>query len=85
MIASQSPKELTKLIEQISGSFELKSEYDRLKLLQEKASENSAFTFNKKKTVNAEMKQFKEQKEEAQRYEQLLIKQVRFSEVLLSL
>ena len=70
-IASQSPKELTKLIEQISGSLELKDDYDRLKSLQEKASENSSLNFNKKRTMNVEMKQFKDQKEDYLRFEKL--------------
>ncbi|KAJ3184408.1 Structural maintenance of chromosomes protein 1 [Gaertneriomyces sp. JEL0708] len=70
-VAAQSPKDLTKMIEQISGSLELKPEYERLKALQEQATENSAHSFNKKRGINAEMKQFKEQKEEAERFEKL--------------
>ena len=75
-IASQSPKDLTKMIEMISGSLELKEEYEKLKELQERATENSALNFNKKKSVNAELKQFKEQKEEAERFEELISKKV---------
>lgn len=71
-IAAQSPKDLTKLIEQISGSLELKPEYERLKSIQDKATEQSAMNFNKKKGINAEMKQFKEQKEEAERFEKMM-------------
>ncbi|KAJ3036857.1 Structural maintenance of chromosomes protein 1 [Rhizophlyctis rosea] len=71
-IASQQPKDLTRLIEQISGSLDLKAEYDRLKEEQEKATETSAHNFNKKRGITAEMKQFREQKEEAERYENLL-------------
>ncbi len=67
-IASQSPKDLTRLIEQISGSIELKDEYEILKAQQEKATEQSAFNFHRKKGVHAEMKQFKEQKEEAEKF-----------------
>ncbi|KAI8911697.1 RecF/RecN/SMC [Gorgonomyces haynaldii] len=70
-IASQSPKDLTKMIELISGSLELKVEYDRLKLEQEKATEASALNFNKKRTMNAELKQFKEQKEETTRFHRM--------------
>lgn len=70
-IASQSPKDLTRLIEQVSGSLELKEEYERLKELQEKATEDSTYNFNKKRGINAEMKQFKKQKEEAEMYKQL--------------
>ncbi|KAG9307684.1 hypothetical protein G9A89_023249 [Geosiphon pyriformis] len=71
-IASQSPKDLTKLIEQISGSLELKTEYEQLKVQQERATENSAFNFNKKRGINAEIKQYTEQKQEAERFETLL-------------
>ncbi|KAF9963714.1 Structural maintenance of chromosomes protein 1 [Modicella reniformis] len=70
-IASQSPKELTKHIEQISESLELKAEYDRLQLEQERAIENSTFNFHKKKGINAEIKQYQEQKAEAERFETL--------------
>ncbi|KAJ3410001.1 Structural maintenance of chromosomes protein 1, partial [Chytridiales sp. JEL 0842] len=71
-VASQSPRDLTKLIEQISGSLELKPEYERLKALQDRATENSTFNFNKKRGITAEVKQIKEQKEEAERFEKLL-------------
>ncbi|KAG0031501.1 Structural maintenance of chromosomes protein 1 [Podila clonocystis] len=70
-IASQSPKDLTKLIEQISGSLELKQEYDRLQQEQERAVENSTFNFQRKKGINAEIRQYQEQKAEAERFETL--------------
>ncbi|KAI8611046.1 condensin complex subunit SMC1 [Chytriomyces sp. MP71] len=71
-VASQSPKDLTRLIEQISGSLELKPEYERLKLLLEKATETSTTNFNKKRGINAEMKVVKEQREEVERYNRLI-------------
>ena len=58
------------------SSSELKVEYERLKEEQEKATETSAQNFNKKRGITAEMKQFKEQKEEAERYENLLEQRV---------
>ncbi|KAG5459740.1 MAG: LOW QUALITY PROTEIN: RecF/RecN/SMC N terminal domain-containing protein [Olpidium bornovanus] len=70
-IASQSPKDLTKLIEQISGSLDLKQEYEELKTQQELATENSTFNFNKKRGINAEIKQYQEQKEQAERLDRL--------------
>ena len=70
-VASQSSKDLARLIEQISGSEEYKSEYDRLKLEQERAIENSSLNFNKRRGIHAEIRQFKEQKEEADRYEKV--------------
>ncbi|KAI8379663.1 RecF/RecN/SMC [Radiomyces spectabilis] len=71
-VASQNPKDLTHLIEQISGSWEHKEEYDRLKLEQERAIENSAHAFNKKRGVTAEIKQYQEQKAEAEKFETLV-------------
>ncbi|KAG0053365.1 Structural maintenance of chromosomes protein 1 [Gryganskiella cystojenkinii] len=70
-IASQSPKDLTKLIEQISGSLELKQQYDQLQQEQERAVEKSTFNFHRKKGINAEIKQYQEQKAEAERFETL--------------
>lgn len=70
-IASKSPKELTAFIEKISGSDQYKDEYDAKRAEMEKAEENTLFTFTKKKTINAERKQYKQQKEEADRYQEL--------------
>ena len=52
-------------------SAELKVEYEQLKVQQERATENSAFNFNKKRGINAEIKQYQEQRAEAERFEQL--------------
>lgn len=71
-IAAKTPKDLTRLIEQISGSLEFKDEYDKLKSEQEKAVEQSTLAFNKKKGINAEIKQVREQKEEVALFEKLL-------------
>ncbi|KAL2315843.1 Structural maintenance of chromosomes protein [Schizosaccharomyces pombe] len=68
-IASQSPLELSKLVEQISGSLEYKSEYDKSKDEQDKAVNLSAHSFNKKRGINAELRQYQEQKTEAERYQ----------------
>lgn len=68
-IASQSPKDLTRLIEQISGSLEYKVEYERLKIDQEKAAETSNFNLNRRRGINAEIKQYQEQKKEAENYQ----------------
>ena len=67
-IASQSPKDLTKLIEQISGSLEYKAEYERLKEAQEEALEHQAYTLNRRRGMNSEIKQYQEQKREADSY-----------------
>jgi structural maintenance of chromosome 1 len=76
-IASQSPKDLTKLIERISGSLELAREYDEAKKAQDKATESSTFNFTKRRGIMAEIKQFKEQKTEADKFEKLLDDRVR--------
>jgi structural maintenance of chromosome 1 len=68
-IASQSPQDLTKLIEQISGSLEYKAEYERLQAEQEKAADQSSFNLNRRRGINAEIKQYQEQKKEAEQYQ----------------
>ncbi|KAF9607877.1 hypothetical protein IFM89_003581 [Coptis chinensis] len=67
-IASKNPKELTGLLEQISGSDELKREYDALEEQKAKAEEKEALVYQKKKTIVMERKQKKEQKEEAEKH-----------------
>lgn len=52
----------------------MKPEYDRLKAQLEKAAESSTLNFNKKRTINAEVKQFKEQQNEADKYDRLKLK-----------
>ena len=67
-IASQSPRDLTRLIEQISGSLEFKAGYERLKEAQEQALENQTFTLHRRRGINSEIKQYTEQKNEADNY-----------------
>ncbi|KAK9476761.1 RecF/RecN/SMC protein [Lipomyces japonicus] len=67
-IAAQSPKDLTRLIEQISGSLEYKAQYDSLKLDQDKADEASNTAFNKKRSFNAEIRQYQAQQEELKNF-----------------
>lgn len=70
-VASQSPKELSRLIEQISGSLELSGEYEKAKEAQDRATENATFNFTKRRGIAGEIKQYKEQKTEAERFEAL--------------
>ena len=70
-VASKSPLELTKLIEQISGSDQYKAEYDELKRLKEEADENAIFSMQKKKMYVTQKKEVKQQKEEAELYRDL--------------
>lgn len=71
-IAAKSPSELTKLFEQISNSSSFKAEYDELKLEMDKAMEQSSIAFNRKRTINAEIKQIQEQKEDTEKFQALI-------------
>ncbi|KAG6813644.1 hypothetical protein H0H92_008881 [Tricholoma furcatifolium] len=70
-VASQSPIALSRLIDQISGSLELADEYEKAKEAQERATENATFNFTKRRGIAGEIKQYKEQKGEAERFESL--------------
>lgn len=71
-VASKSPRELTNLFEQISGSEEYRAEYDRCKTLLDRALEESTLNFNRRKGLGAELKQVQEQREDVLRYERLV-------------
>jgi structural maintenance of chromosome 1 len=68
-IASQSPKDLTRLIEQISGSLEYKAEYERLQEEAEQAAENQTYNLHRRRGINSEIKQYQEQKKEAEAFQ----------------
>ncbi|KAK5660112.1 hypothetical protein OQA88_13581 [Cercophora sp. LCS_1] len=68
-IASQSPHDLTRLIEQISGSLEYKAEFERLQAAEAKAMEEQQYNFNRRRGINSEMRQYLEQKKEAENYQ----------------
>ncbi|KAJ5668438.1 Structural maintenance of chromosomes protein 1 [Penicillium maclennaniae] len=67
-IASQSPRDLTRLIEQISGSLEHKAEYEKLKAEAEEAAEQQTVQLNRRRGINSEVKQYQEQKREAETF-----------------
>ncbi|KAJ5396610.1 Structural maintenance of chromosomes protein 1 [Penicillium cosmopolitanum] len=67
-IASQSPRDLTRLIEQISGSLEYKGDYEKLKAEAEEAAEQQTVQLNRRRGINSEVKQYQEQKREAENY-----------------
>jgi len=71
-IAQKSPQELTAMFEVISGSEELKEEYEQLKEKAEQAEEEFLACFDKKRNITKEKRQIKEQKEEAERFQALL-------------
>ena len=83
-VASQSPKELTRLIEQISSSLELAPEYEKAKEAQERATENATFNFTKRRGITGEIRQYKEQKSESDRHKKLCQPKVR-SEIMVAL
>lgn len=67
-IASKNPKELTALLEQISGSDEHKKDYEDLEEQKARAEEKSALVYQEKRTIVMERKQKKAQKEEAEKH-----------------
>ncbi|KAJ5917814.1 Structural maintenance of chromosomes protein 1 [Penicillium verhagenii] len=67
-IASQSPRDLTRLIEQISGSLEYKADYEKLKAEADEAAEQQTVQLNRRRGINSEVKQYQEQKREAENY-----------------
>lgn len=70
-VASQSPKDLARLIDQISGSLDLKDEYDVAATALAKATDQSTAQNSRRKGVNQEIKQYKEMKKEAERWTDL--------------
>ncbi|KAK2630316.1 hypothetical protein QTJ16_001136 [Diplocarpon rosae] len=68
-IASQSPKDLTRLIEQISGSLEHKAEYERLEEESAQAAETQTHNLHRRRGINSEIKQYQEQKKEAEAFQ----------------
>ncbi|NWQ79222.1 SMC1B protein, partial [Columbina picui] len=71
-IAMKKPKERTQLFEQISNSWEYAEDYERKKKKMQQAEQDAQFNYNKKKSVAAERKQAKMEKEEAEHYQRLL-------------
>ncbi|NXN47806.1 SMC1B protein, partial [Rhinoptilus africanus] len=71
-IAMKKPKERTQLFEQISNSWEYAEDYERKKKKMQQAEEDAQFNYNKKKSVAAERKQARIEKEEAEHYQMLL-------------
>ena len=67
-IASQSPKNLSEMVEKISGSDDLKEDYERLRKEQQEVSELSTSVFNKKRAYNTESKQYQNQKAEVESF-----------------
>lgn len=71
-IASQSATDLSRLIEMVSGSADLKAEYDALREEQDKVKEQTAAILSKRRTLTGEVKQYKEQSDEAELFREKL-------------
>eukprot|EP00531_Pseudo-nitzschia_arenysensis_P017492 CAMPEP_0116135988 /NCGR_PEP_ID=MMETSP0329-20121206/11482_1 /TAXON_ID=697910 /ORGANISM="Pseudo-nitzschia arenysensis, Strain B593" /LENGTH=1366 /DNA_ID=CAMNT_0003630821 /DNA_START=225 /DNA_END=4325 /DNA_ORIENTATION=+ len=71
-LARKSPTEFVELLEQISQSAELKKPYEEALQAKEEAEAASLFSYNKQKGMKGERRLLKEQKEEAERFDQLL-------------
>ena len=76
-IAHKSPKELVDMLEQVSTSSELKDEYVRLLKEKDQAEAATIFAYNKQKGFKNERRVLKDQKEEADRFHELLEKKNR--------
>ncbi|KAH3743944.1 structural maintenance of chromosomes protein 1 [Pelomyxa schiedti] len=74
-IASKSGKELTQLFELISGSGELAQEYETAKQQKEQNEDTTIFNFHKMKGLNAEKKDYKKMKQEAEHFQELKTQQ----------
>lgn len=81
-IASQSPKDLTKLIELISGSCEFEKEYKKHVEDLDKAHELTNSIFSRKKSLNIDYKQYKNQLAEKEDFEgKMILKEKLISEI----
>jgi structural maintenance of chromosome 1 len=67
-VASTNPKELTALLEQISGSDELRKEYGELESQKRTAQEKSALVYREKRTIAKDRKEKKGEKAEAEKH-----------------
>lgn len=68
-VASKSPAELTKLLEQICGTDTLREEYEDLLSKKDDAEESTIFSLQKKKMYITQKKEVKEQKDEAELFQ----------------
>lgn len=68
-VAAQAPKDLSRMLETISGSGEYVDEYNLLKDEFERTRERAAEVFSRKRNLNLESKQYKEQMRERDLFE----------------
>ena len=60
-------------------SLELAADYDRAKAAQDRATEQATFNYSKRRGIAGEIKQFKEQKAEAEKFEKMCRERVSIS------
>lgn len=72
-VAKKPPKEITHMIEQISGSLDKKADYERLKAESDAAAEDNSQFLHQKRQINAEIKTYTELEAEAKAYERKLV------------
>ncbi|CAI6337793.1 unnamed protein product [Periconia digitata] len=68
-VAKKPPKEITYMIEQISGSLEHKASYEKLKTEADDAAENNSQFLHQRRQINAEIKTYTELEAEAKAFE----------------
>lgn len=71
-LARKSPTEFVELLEQISLSADLKEDYEKALKAREEAEAEAMFCYNKQKGMKGERRALKEQKEEAERFGELI-------------
>ncbi|KAF7683326.1 Structural maintenance of chromosomes protein 1 [Astathelohania contejeani] len=70
-IAIKPPKDLAKMVEQMSGSIELKPEYDELNKQREMLIRQCAEALEQKKEINAQIKEIKDEEEQQKKLKNL--------------
>eukprot|EP00177_Eucheuma_denticulatum_P005215 GFKZ01009501.1.p1 GENE.GFKZ01009501.1~~GFKZ01009501.1.p1 ORF type:complete len:1248 (-),score=264.28 GFKZ01009501.1:275-4018(-) len=70
-IASKSPKQLSAMFEEVSESAEYRVEYEQARAEKETAEDEVTHFWRKRKGMAAERRQYREQKEEAERFRRL--------------
>lgn len=81
-VAAQSPRDLSRLIETISGSAELADEYNALRDSLEAAREFATQVFSRKRNLSSESKQFKEQMRERELFEAKLTEKYNLTKII---
>lgn len=70
-IASKSPRELSAMFEEVSESAEFREQYEHARAERDAAEEEVTHFWRKRKGMAAEKRQYREQKEEAERFRRL--------------